>query len=257
MGRKPLNPELDFEKRYRLVREVIEMVILTVLMFLIVQLAVQNYFVDGTSMEPNLHNQERILVDKWTYLFHAPARGDIIVFIAPPDPTSDYVKRIIAIPGDTLTIDNPPVIVDGVTLHEPYIDPKLQGNPFFQNQIHNLVIPPDKYFVLGDNRDGSSDSRDWGFVPRENILGRAALVYWPLGENNYGFIPNVSSVFANVHQSGDSPTSQHHVPAFDTDGLLLVATPGLLILFPRRQKFTIHALPRLKPCLILARFDKL
>src|SRR6266446_1006553 len=219
------------------------MVILTVLMFLIVQLAVQNYFVDGTSMEPNLHNQERILVDKWTYLFHAPARGDIIVFIAPPDPTSDYVKRIIAIDGDTL--------------HEPYIDPKLQGNPFFQNQIHNLVIPPDKYFVLGDNRDGSSDSRDWGFVPRENILGRAALVYWPLGENNYGFIPNVSSVFANVHQSGDSPTSQHHVPAFDTDGLLLVATPGLLILFPRRQKFTIHALPRLKPCLILARFDKL
>ncbi len=252
-----MNPELDFEKRYRLVREVIEMVILTVLMFLIVQLAVQNYFVDGTSMEPNLHNQERILVDKWTYLFHAPARGDIIVFIAPPDPTSDYVKRIIAIPGDTLTIDNTTVIVDGVTLHEPYIDPKLQGNPFFQNQIHNLVIPPDKYFVLGDNRDGSSDSRDWGFVPRENILGRAALVYWPLGENNYGFIPNVSSVFANVHQSGDSPTSQHHVPAFDTDGLLLVATPGLLILFPRRQKFTIHALPRLKPCLILARFDKL
>ena len=252
-----MNPELDFEKRYRLVREVIEMVILTVLMFLIVQLAVQNYFVDGTSMEPNLHNQERILVDKWTYLFHAPARGDIIVFIAPPDPTSDYVKRIIAIPGDTLTIDNITVIVDGVTLHEPYIDPKLQGNPFFQNQIHNLVIPPDKYFVLGDNRDGSSDSRDWGFVPRENILGRAALVYWPLGENNYGFIPNVSSVFANVHQPGDSPTSQHHVPAFDTDGLLLAATPGLLILFPRRRKFTIHALPRLKPCLILARFDKL
>ncbi len=249
-----MNPELDFEKRYQLVREVIEMVILTVLMFLIVQLAVQNYFVDGTSMEPNLHNQERILVDKWTYLFHAPARGDIIVFIAPPDPASDYVKRIIAIPGDTLTIDNTTIIVDGVTLHEPYIDPKLQGNHFFQKQIHNLVIPPDKYFVLGDNRDGSSDSRDWGFVPRENILGRAALVYLPLGANNYGFIPNVSSVFANVHQPGDSSTSQHHVPAFDTDGLLLVATPGLLIPFPRRGKSTIHALPRLKPCLILARF---
>ena len=230
-----MNPELDFEKRYRLVREVIEMVILTVLMFLIVQLAVQNYFVDGTSMEPNLHNQERILVDKWTYLFHAPARGDIIVFIAPPDPTSDYVKRIIAIPGDTLTIDNTTVIVDGVTLHEPYVDPKLQGNPFFQNQIHNLVIPSDKYFVLGDNRDGSSDSRDWGFVPRQNILGRAALVYWPLGENNYGFIPNVSSVFANVHQPANSPTSQHPVPAFDTNGLLLVLTPGLLVLFPRRR----------------------
>ena len=192
------------------------MVVLTVLLFLVVQLVVQNYSIDGPSMEPNLHNQERILVDKWTYLFHPPARGDIIVFIAPPDPSSDYVKRIIAIPGDTLTIDNTTVIVDGISLHEPYVDPKLQGNPFFQNQIHNLVIPPNKYFVLGDNRDGSSDSRDWGFVPRENILGRAALVYWPLGENNYGFIPNVSSVFTNVHQPGDSPTSQHQVPVFDS-----------------------------------------
>src|SRR5579863_424430 len=96
---KPLEPELNFEKKYRLVREVIEMAVLTVLMFLIIQLAVQNYFVDGTSMEPNLHNQERILVDKWTYLFHAPARGDVIVFIAPPDPSSDYVKRIVGIPG--------------------------------------------------------------------------------------------------------------------------------------------------------------
>ncbi len=224
------------EKRYRPVREVIEMVVLTVLLFLVVQLVVQNYSVDGPSMEPNLHNQERILVDKWNYLFHAPARGDIIVFIAPPDPTSDYVKRIIAIPGDTLTINNTTVIVDGVTLHEPYIDPKLQGNPWSQKQIHNLVIPPDDYFVLGDNRLYSDDSRDWGFVPRGNILGRATLVYWPLGEDNYGFIPNVSSVFANVHQSGDSPTSQHHVTAFDIDGLLLVATPGLLIPFPRRRK---------------------
>ena len=231
-----MNPEAGSEKRYRPVREVIEMVVLTVLMFLVVQLVVQNYSVDGPSLEPSLHNQERILVDKWTYLFHAPARGDIIVFIAPPDPTSDYVKRIIAIPGDTLTINNTTVIVDGVTLHEPYIDPKLQGNPWSQKQIHNLVIPPDDYFVLGDNRLYSDDSRDWGFVPRGNILGRATLVYWPLGEDNYGFIPNVSSVFANVHQPGDSPTSQHHVPAFDTDGLLLVATPGLLILFPRRRK---------------------
>jgi signal peptidase I len=233
---KHLEPEIDFEKRYRLIREVIEMAVLTVLMFLIVQLAVQNYFVEGTSMEPNLHDQERILVDKWTYLFHSPDRGDVIVFIAPPDPTQDYVKRIIAIPGDTLTIKNTIVKVDGVTLQEPYIDPKLQGNPYFNNVIYNMVIPPGKYFVLGDNRNGSSDSRDWGFVPRENIIGRAALVYWPFGEDNYGLLPNESFVFANVHQAGQPPSSYRNAGVFDAGGILLLATVSLVILLPRWRK---------------------
>ncbi len=231
-----MEPELNFEKQYRLVREVIEMAVLTVLMFLIIQLAVQNYFVDGTSMEPNLHNEERILVDKWTYLFHAPARGDVIVFIAPPDPSSDYVKRIIAVPGDMITINNTTVIVDGVTLQEPYIDPKRQGNPYFNNVIHNLTVPPGKYFVLGDNRGGSSDSRDWGFVPRENIIGRAALVYWPFGEDNYGLLPNVSSVFAKVHQPTAPPSSQQGPGVLDADGTLLLVSVSLVILVPSGVK---------------------
>jgi signal peptidase I len=233
---KPLEPEINFEKQYRLVREVIEMAVLTVLMFLIIQLAVQNYFVDGTSMEPNLHDQERILVDKWTYLFHAPARGDVIVFIAPPDPSSDYVKRIIAIPGDVISINNTTVVVDGVTLQEPYIDPKRQGNPYFNNVIHNLIVPPGKYFVLGDNRGGSSDSRDWGFVPRANIIGRAALVYWPLGEDNYGLLPNESAVFASVHQSGQQTSSQHTSGILDSNGTLLLTNVGVIILIPRPLK---------------------
>jgi len=237
---KPLEPEINFEKKYRLIREVIEMAVLTVLMFLIIQLAVQNYFVDGTSMEPNLHDQERILVDKWTYLFHAPARGDVIVFIAPPtaDPTgnSDYVKRIIAIPGDVITINNTTVIVDDVTLQEPYIDPKRQGNPYFNNVIHNLVVPPGKYFVLGDNRAGSSDSRDWGLVPRANIIGRAALVYWPLGEDNYGLLPNESAVFASVHQPGQSSSPQHNAGVLDSNGTLLLTSLTVVILIPRRVK---------------------
>ena len=80
--------ELDFEKRYRLVREVIETVVLTVLMFLVIRLAVQNFNIEGMSMEPSLHDQELILVDKWSYLFHAPARGDVIVFVAPPEPST-------------------------------------------------------------------------------------------------------------------------------------------------------------------------
>lgn len=200
-----MNAELNFEKRYRLVREVIETIVLTLLMFLVINLAVQNFDVDGHSMEPNLHDQERLMVDKWTYLFHAPARGDIVVFVAPPQPTLDYVKRIIGLPGDVITIHNTTVIVDGVTLHDTFVSPANQGNPFVTNVIENKVVPPNEYFVMGDNRGNSSDSRDWGFLPRKNIIGRAALVYWPLGQDNNGLLPNVSSVFANVHQHASAP----------------------------------------------------
>src|SRR6476646_10298023 len=91
--------EFDFEKRYRLVREIIETLVLTVLMFLIIRLAVQNFNIDGMSMEPSLHNQELVLIDKWSYLIHAPARGDIVVFVAPPTPALDFVKRVIGLPG--------------------------------------------------------------------------------------------------------------------------------------------------------------
>ncbi len=208
-----MNIELNFEKRYRLVREVIETIVLTLLMFLVINLAVQNFDVDGHSMEPNLHDQERLMVDKWTYMFHPPARGDVVVFVAPPQPTLDYVKRIVAIPGDTLTIRNTTVIVDGVTLNEAYINPANQGNPFAEKRIENMVIPPGDYFVLGDNRANSSDSRDWGLLPRNNIIGRAALVYWPLRQDNDGLLPNVSQVFANVHQQNSGAVLQHSPPA--------------------------------------------
>jgi signal peptidase I len=199
-----MNPELDFEKRFRLVREVIETIVLTILMFLVIRFAVQNFNVEGTSMEPRLHNGELILVDKWTYLFHPPARGDVIVFIAPPMPSEDFVKRIIGIPGDHITINNTTVTVNGVTLNETYVDPIDQGNPYYTGTVQNWTVPPNSYFVLGDDRVRSDDSRQWGFVPAKNIIGRAALVYWPLGQDNNGFLPNYSSVFANVHQPGET-----------------------------------------------------
>lgn len=235
-----MNVELDFEKRYRLVREVIETIVLTVLMFLVIRLAVQNFNIDGFSMEPNLHNTELILVDKWSYLFHAPARGDVIVFVAPPsaEPTGnvDYIKRIIGIPGDTITIRNTSVMVDGVILNETYIDPRNQGNPYAYKNITNVLVPPDDYFVLGDNRAGSKDSRYFGFVPRANIIGRAALVYWPLGQDNDGLLPNESAVFASVHQAGVSPSSQHNGAgtAIDLDGMFLLIMPSLFVVFSRR-----------------------
>src|ERR1700694_4870557 len=202
-----MHPELDFEKRFRLVREVIETIVLTVLMFLVIRFAVQNFNVEGTSMEPRLHNGELILVDKWTYLFHPPQRGDVIVFVAPPDPAQDYVKRIIGLPGDKITINGITVIVDGVTLNETYVAQINQGNNSGAT-IQNTLVPPNMYFVLGDDRGRSSDSRYWGFVPRQNIIGRAALVYWPLPHDNNGFLPNVASVFATVHQPGATSNTQ-------------------------------------------------
>ena len=248
-----MSSELDFEKRYRLVREVIETLVLTVLMFLIIRLAVQNFNVDGHSMEPNLHDQELILVDKWTYLFHAPARGDIVVFVAPPNPSLDYVKRVIGLPGDVITIKDTTVIVNGVTIPDPYVRPINQGNPF--PSFTNRVIPPNDYFVLGDNRNGSSDSRDWGCVPRANVIGRAALVYWPLGQDNNGLVPNVSADFSRIPAPSKTDSTDicpispnNHVSGMtapvnttmDTNLLLLLVMPTVFVLSSaRRRAFTI------------------
>jgi signal peptidase I len=195
-----MNADVNLEKRRRLVRQVVETVILTLLLFLIMNLAVQNFDVDGYSMEPGLHNQERLMVDKVSYLFRQPARGDVIVFSAPPQPSEDYVKRIIAIPGDVVSIKNGVPTVDGVTLKEPYVNSANMGASPTDKPISNVVVPPGEYFVMGDNRVDSYDSRSWGFVPAHDIIGRVLLVYWPLDANNDGFLPNFSSVFAKVHQ---------------------------------------------------------
>ncbi|GHO74109.1 hypothetical protein KSD_18800 [Ktedonobacter sp. SOSP1-85] len=193
-----MDVELDFEKRFRLVREIIETIVLTVLMFLVIRLAVQNFNIDGQSMEPNFHNQQFIFVDKWSYLFHPPRRGDVIVFAAPPEPDQDYIKRVVGLPGDVITIQGTTVFVNGKALSETYIDPHRQGNPYAP--IVNMVIPQGDYFVLGDNRAGSSDSRAWGCVPKQNLVGQAAFVFWPLGQDNWGLVKNESGIFDQVPQ---------------------------------------------------------
>ncbi len=240
-----MKPEQDFEKRYRLVREVIETLVLTVLMFLIIRLAIQNFNIDGHSMEPNLHDQELILVDKWTYLFHEPARGDVVVFKAPPNPAVDYIKRVIGLPGDVITIKDTTVYVNGVMLTEPYIRPENQGNPY--PSFTNRIIPPNTYFVLGDNRNGSSDSRDWGCLPRANVIGRAAFVYWPLGQNNDGLLPNESVVFKGIPAPPQTNTSDicqispnnsmgTANAVVDANMLLLLGMPGMFVIYTRRKQ---------------------
>ena len=252
--------EYDFEKRFRLHREIIETVVLTILMFLIIRMAVQNFTIDGHSMEPSLHDAELIIVDKWSYLLHPPTRGDVIVFVAPPDPAQDYIKRVVGLPGDVITIRNNVVFVNNKSLNEKYVAPANQGainNKVFQN----MIVPANSYFVLGDNRRGSSDSRDWGCLPTKNIIGRAAVVYWPLHMDNNGLLPNESSVFNGVPAppptkstsicpiithpgytaSSASATSGSMVnssgdASSGVNSLLVIAMPALAVLWRRRKK---------------------
>jgi len=185
-----LDNEVVLKKSSHLAREIVETLALTLIIFLVIHFTIQNYQVDGSSMESSLHNNEYVLVNKQAYLFQPPARGDVIVFYWPVDTTKDLIKRVIGLPGDTIVTTSSTVQVDGVVLHEPYV--KVP----FNLEGRQWVVPPNDYFVMGDNRQFSDDSRDWGFVPKSYIIGKAVMIYWPLG--NWQFINTYSSVYSNI-----------------------------------------------------------
>ncbi len=132
--------------------------------------------VEGTSMLPTLSDQERIFINKFTYRFGLEdiRRGDTVVFWWPLDPTKSYIKRVIGLPGDTVRIDDGQVYINGV--HEDFVPAQFRDHSSWGPR----VVPPNDYFVLGDHRSSSSDSRTWDWVPRRNIYGKAVFVYWPL-----------------------------------------------------------------------------
>ena len=133
--------------------------------------------VEGTSMMPGLTDQERIFINKYTYKLGAGSveREDLVVFHYPYDPSQSYIKRIIGLPGDTIEIDNGTVYVNGKKLDEPYVPAEYRDHVPLKKES----VPADKYFVLGDHRSSSNDSRVWGFVDRKEIYGKAVFVYWP------------------------------------------------------------------------------
>ncbi len=137
--------------------------------------------VEGTSMTPALADQERIFINKFTYRFGLGniEHGDTVVFWYPEDKTKSYIKRVIGVPGDRIRIDSGQVYVNGRTLVEDYV-PANERDSNSWHDAQEQVVPPNQYFVLGDHRNSSSDSRAWGYVPRENIYGKAVFVYWPL-----------------------------------------------------------------------------
>jgi signal peptidase I len=157
--------------------ELVETVVITLVLFFAARASLQPFTVQGQSMEPTLHNGEYILVEKVSYWFHSPERGDVIVFKFPEDPSEDYIKRVIGLPGDHVLIQNGHVYVNGHQLNEPYVaaPPDYSGCTYC-----NVTVPKGNYFVMGDNRDNSSDSHEWGLLPQGNIIGRAWVSYLPI-----------------------------------------------------------------------------
>jgi signal peptidase I len=131
--------------------------------------------VEGTSMQPELRDQDRLFIDKFFFRFEKINRGDVVVFHYPRDPEKSYIKRVIGLPGDTVAIRLGRVFIDNQPIDESYVPRRYRDT----RSMGEMVVPPDEYFVMGDHRSISSDSRDFGPVDRELIYGKAAFIYWP------------------------------------------------------------------------------
>ncbi|MFA6849687.1 MAG: signal peptidase I [Selenomonadaceae bacterium] len=157
---------------------VISILVAVVLAFFIRYFIVELYLVDGPSMQPTLLNHERLVVNKFIYRFRVPQRGEVLIFKYPQDQSRDFIKRVIAIPGDTIEIKDGRVFVNQQLMNEPYILSKTRGD------YPLTTIPEGTIFVMGDNRNNSEDSRfaDVGFVPYSLIKGKAVMIFWPFDQ---------------------------------------------------------------------------
>jgi len=154
-------------------RDIVETVLLTLVLFFLIRTGIENFRVYGSSMEPNFHNGEYIVVNRLVYYLHPPRRGDVIIFHYPRDPRRSFIKRVIGLPGETVEIRHGKVYINGKPLDEPY-----PLNPATYSWGPSIV-GKDEVFVLGDNRNFSSDSHSWGMLPIRYIIGKAWICYWP------------------------------------------------------------------------------
>lgn len=155
--------------------DTLETILLALILFFAINAISARVRVDNISMKPTLQAGEFLLLNRLAYRLGSPQTGDIVVFHYPGDPKEDYIKRVIGTPGDKVEVGNRMVTVNGVTLNEPYI----AEAPLYTG---SWTVPGDSLFVLGDNRNQSSDSHSWGFVPLKNVVGKALLIYWPPSE---------------------------------------------------------------------------
>ena len=164
------------------IREILQTVILALIIFAIASLLVRNYKILYSSMEPNLHEGQWVLANKVVYHLHPPRRGDIVILKHPDNPELSAIKRVIGMPGETVEVKEGTVFIDGETLEEPYQlgQSRRSSAPY--------EVPEDQYFVMGDNRGNSLDSRSWGAIGRRDIIGKAWVILWPA--RDWGFAPN-------------------------------------------------------------------
>jgi signal peptidase I len=142
---------------------------------LIITFLYQPVRVEGTSMLPRLEDHDRLFINKFVYHIESIERGDVVVFHYPRDPEKSYIKRVIGLPGDHIWIDRGSVWLNGVALHETYVPERYRDS----RSMAEMVIPDDCYFMMGDHRSISSDSREFGPVERDLVYGKAVFVYWP------------------------------------------------------------------------------
>ncbi len=186
---QPENQEAENEPSglFRFFVDILETLILSVLLFVGINAISARIRVDGSSMEPSFHTGEFVIVNRLAYKFGLPEHGDVVVFHWPRDPSQEYIKRVIGLPGNQVKVVDGQVYVNDQVLVEPYIAaaPRYQGS---------WQVPADQVFVLGDNRNNSSDSHNWGAVPMENVIGKAIFVYWPPPE--WGVVPDAAAANA-------------------------------------------------------------
>ena len=171
-GIEPQSPSREVSEWKRFLLDLIETVGLALILFVVINSVSARVRVDGSSMLPTLHDGEFVLVNKLAYRIGTPGRGDIIVFRSTTEANLDLIKRIVGLPGDQVRIGSGHVTVNGQTLDETYIN----AAPNYSGEWR---VPEGYLFVLGDNRNDSSDSHMWGYLPEQNVIGKALLIYWP------------------------------------------------------------------------------
>lgn len=171
----------------RFLLDIVETLILSVILFVAINAVSARIRVDGSSMQPTLQSGEFVIVNKLSYMLGKPRIGDVIVFHPPRNPDQEYIKRVIGLPGDQVSVQEGAVYVNGRALAEDYI----AAPPNYEK---DLVVPEGELFVLGDNRNNSSDSHEWGTVPVEYVVGKALFVYWPPTE--WGMLDQPSTASA-------------------------------------------------------------
>jgi len=177
-----------------LLRELLETIVLSLVIFLLIRLVIQNYRIESHSMQPNFYEGEFILVNKLAFKLGEPTRGEVIVFHNPGNVEEDYIKRVIGLPGDEVTIREQTVFINGQPLAEPY------DTREFNDSFGPQTVPPDHLFVMGDNRGNSSDSRRIGPIPEELIVGQAWLRVWPF--DKWGIIKHYELEPGQAVESG-------------------------------------------------------